>query len=74
MVRSAPPEKESLPELTTQPLIASSEATFSTICESSEITSRLITFIERPGLSQVAAAMPSPSISKRKCVRSIVVS
>ena len=54
MVRSAPPENASLPEVMTQPLIASSPATVSTICDSSSITSGVMTFIERPGMSQVA--------------------
>ena len=54
MVRSAPPENASLPEVMTQPLMASSPATVSTICASSPITSGVITFMERPGMSQVA--------------------
>ena len=33
MVRSAPPENASLPEVMTQPLIAASAATVSTICD-----------------------------------------
>src|SRR3954462_8622166 len=74
MVRSAPPEKASLPEATTQPLMPASAATASTMRDSSSMTSRVMTFIERPGLSQVAVAMPSPSVSKRKFVRSIVSS
>jgi hypothetical protein len=74
MVRSAPPENASLPEATTQPLMAASEATASMIRDSSSMTSRLMTFIDRPGLSQTAVAMPSASVSKRKLVRFIVVS
>ena len=38
--------------------------------ESSSITSGVMTFIERPGMSQVASAMPSASTSKRKFVKS----
>ncbi len=69
MVRSAPPEKLSFPDVMTQPLMASSPATLSTIWFSSSITSGVMTFIERPGMSQVATAMPSASVSKRKLVR-----
>src|SRR4051812_16949552 len=74
MVRSAPPEKASLPEATTQPLMPASAATASTMRDSSSMASRVMTFIERSGMSQVAVAMPSPSVSKRKFVRSIVCS
>ena len=38
MVRSAPPQKASLPEVMTAPLIAASVATFSTISPSSSVT------------------------------------
>ena len=69
MVRSAPPEKLSLPEVTTQPLILSSAATVSRIADRSSITPGSMTFIDRPVMSQVASAMPSPSISKRKFLR-----
>src|SRR5829696_6305470 len=72
MVRSAPPEKASLPEAITQPLMAASLATASTIAASSPITSGVITFMERPGMSQVASAMPSESVSKRKLVRLVI--
>src|SRR4030088_1310329 len=51
----------------TAPLMAGSAATCSTMAESSSITLRSMTFIERPGLSQVMSAMPSPSISSLKC-------
>ena len=67
--RSAPPEKLSLPEAMTQPLIAGFAATSSTIRKSSSPTSVVMTFIERPGMSQVASAMPWSSVSKRKFVR-----
>src|SRR5437868_3029872 len=68
MVRSAPPPNVSLPEVTTAPLIAASAATLSTISLSSAITDWSITFIERPGMSQVMSAMPSPSTSSLKLV------
>ena len=74
MVRSAPPEKASLPEVMTQPLMASSPATVSMICSSSPITSGVMTFMERPGMSQVASAMPSASVSKRKLVKFVILS
>jgi hypothetical protein len=66
MVRSAPPEKVSLPDVMTAPLMASSPATLSTILSNSSITSSVKTFIERPGMSQVTSAMPSASVSSLK--------
>ena len=66
MVRSAPPEKVSLPEVMTAPLIAASPATASMIASSSSITSSVKTFIERSGMSQVTSAMPSASVSTVK--------
>ena len=71
IVRSAPAAKPSLPEVKTAPLIASSLAILSTIWPSSPTTSALITFIDRPGMSQVTSAIPSASVSKRKLVRFI---
>ena len=68
IVRSAPPEKPSLPEVITAPLIAASDATCSTNVPISSITSALSTFIERPGMSQVMSAIPSESVSMRKLV------
>ena len=44
---SAPGEKVSLPDVITAPLIAASAATCSTIADSSSITLRSITFIDR---------------------------
>src|SRR3954452_17196683 len=67
--RSAPPEKPSLPEVTTAPLIEASAVICSTNLPISSTTSALSTFIERPGESQVTRATPSASISKRKCVK-----
>ena len=72
IVRSAPAAKPSLPDVNTAPLIASSLAILSTIRPSSPTTSLLITFIERPGMSQVTRATPSASVSKRKLVRFMV--
>ena len=69
MVRSAPPEKLSLPEVMTQPLIAASRR--DRLDDLRQLVHHLgvMTFIERPGMSQVASAMPSASISKRKLVK-----
>ena len=66
IVRSAPPQKASLPEVMTAPLMAASVATFSTMSVSSPITSIEMTFIERPRVSQVMSAMPSASTSSLK--------
>src|SRR5262245_6643152 len=66
MVRSAPAQNVSFPDVTTAPLIAASEATCSTTAASSSITLRSMTFIERPGESQVTSAMPSMSVSSLK--------
>ena len=68
MVRSAPPEKVSLPEVMTAPLTASSPATWSMILSSSSITSSVKTFIDLSGMSQVTSAMPSASVSTVKLV------
>ncbi len=65
------PAKPSLPEVKTAPLIAASLVILFTICPSSSTTSALITFIDRPGMSQVTSATPSASVSKRKLVRFI---
>lgn len=66
MVRSAPPEKLSLPEVITAPLMAASAATWSTILSSSFITSSVKTFIDLSGIFQVTSAMPSASVSTVK--------
>jgi hypothetical protein len=67
MVRSAPPENASLPEVMTQPLMAASPATrrrsFFELVDDLRSSS---TFIGRPGMSQVTSAMPSPSTSNLK--------
>ena len=68
MVRSAPPEKLSLPEVITAPLMPASAATWSMILSSSSITSSVKTFIERSGMFQVTSAMPSASVSTVKLV------
>ena len=66
MLRSAPPEKVSLPEVRMTPVTASSVAMRVTIASSSSITATSKTFIERPGMSQVTVRMPSGSWSVRK--------
>jgi len=66
MVRSAPAQNVSLPEVITTPLTAASAAIVSTIPVSSSITLRSMTFIERPGASQAMSAMPSASVSSLK--------
>ena len=66
MVRSAPPEKEDLPEVKTTPLTASSEVVASRICSISSITSTVKTFIDLSFMSQVTSAMPSASVSTVK--------
>ncbi len=66
MVRSAPPEKVSLPEVKTAPLTAGSPATWSTMRSSSWSTPSSKTFIERPGMSQVTSAIPSLSVATVK--------
>src|SRR5262245_20725236 len=63
IVRSAPPQKASLPEVTTTPLMAVSAATLSTSAPNSSITPVLMTFMERPAMSQVTSAIPSASTS-----------
>ena len=69
IVRSAPPEKVSLPEVTTAPLIAASAATLSTSALSSSIASGVSTFIDRPGMSQVISATPSASSVETEVLR-----
>ena len=66
MVRSAPAQNVSLPEVITAPLMAASPATLSTMSASSSITFMSITFMERPGASQVTSAMPSASVASLK--------
>ncbi len=66
MERSAPPEKEDLPEVMTTPLTALSATTWSMIASSSSITSTVKTFIDLSGMSQVTSAMPSASVSMEK--------
>ena len=74
MVRSAPPQNASLPDVSTAPLMAASVATRSAIAASSSVTFSSMTFIERPGMFQVTSAMPSASISKVKFWKVIRVS
>src|SRR5436190_7913087 len=70
-VRSAPPLKVSLPEVITAAWMAESLLTSSTMVESSSTTFVSMTFIERPGMSQVTSAMPSASTSNRKLTKDI---
>src|SRR6185436_20379200 len=63
IARSAPPEKASLPEAKMAPLIAASDAICATIASSSSIAVASMTFIDRPGMSQVIRAMPWESVS-----------
>src|SRR6185312_4985735 len=73
-VRSAPAQNVALAEVTTAPLMAASATTFSTSAASSSMTSTLMTFIERPAMSQVSSAMPSASTSKVKLLMCAVPS
>src|SRR5262249_35499179 len=66
IVRSAPPQKASLPEVTTAPLMAASAVTLSTNAPNSSITLVVMTFIERSAISQVISAIPSASTSSLK--------
>ena len=59
--RSIPPANVSLPEVMTMPLTASSASAVSTISLTWAKPSRLITFIDLPGTSQVSVATPSAS-------------
>ncbi|CKX58288.1 Uncharacterised protein [Mycobacterium tuberculosis] len=66
MVRSAPPENASLPEVMTTPLIAASLVVASTMAASSMLVVSSSTFIDLPGISHVTSAMPSASVSTLK--------
>jgi hypothetical protein len=55
--------KAGLPLVMMAPLMEASVAIFSTQAAKSRIEPSASTFIERPGMSQVTVAMPSPSIS-----------
>jgi len=66
MARSAPAQNVSFPEVTTTPLTAASATAASKMAPSSAMTERSITFMERPGLSQVTIAMPSKSVATLK--------
>src|ERR1700688_1869153 len=72
--RSAPAENASLPEVTTTPLTAASAEVCFTISSSSRIVVSSSTFIERPGMSQVASAMPSASVSTLKFLKAMCCS
>src|SRR5262249_21763780 len=66
IVRSAPAQKASFPEVMITPLMAVSAAILSTSAPSSSITLVLMTFIERSAMSHVMRAMPSASVSSLK--------
>src|SRR5947209_9784644 len=69
--RSAPAENASLPDVITTPLTAASAVVWSTMAPSSSMVSVSSTFIERPGMSHVTSAMPSPSVSTLKFLKAI---
>jgi hypothetical protein len=59
MARSAPAQNAGLADVMTTPRMASSVFSRSTSASSSSSTVSSITFIERPGMSQVTTWMPS---------------
>src|SRR5262249_2050066 len=63
ILRSAPPQKASLLEVTIAPLMAASAVTLSTSIPNSSITLVVMTFIERSAMFQVISAIPSASTS-----------
>jgi hypothetical protein len=71
MARSAPALNASLAEVMTTPFTASSAVVCSMMVASSSMTVASMTFMLRPGESQVASAMPSPSVSTLKWVKLI---
>ena len=73
MVRSAPPEKVSLPEVMTTPLTAGSATAASTAVLRSWPTDSSMTFIDLPCMSQVRTAIPSASTDQVKFLRFIGV-
>jgi len=70
VLRSMPPAKVGLPEVMTMPFTASSVSAASMSPSTSEKASRLSTFMDLPGTSQVITAMPSASICIVKSVMS----
>ncbi len=74
IVRSAPAQNVSLPEVMTTPLTAPSVASSSTIADSSSVAAASMTFIVRPGAFQVTSAMPSPSMSSVKLAKVVLLS
>ena len=70
MVRSAPAQNVSLPEVMTAPLIGGvGRDLFDDRRQVLQSPCRRCTFIERPGMSQVTSAMPSASVSRVKLVK-----
>src|SRR5271169_4277649 len=57
--RSAPAMKAGLPLVMTTPLVSGSNSACSTAAANSPSEASFITFIERPGMSQVMTVMPS---------------
>src|SRR6516225_3489444 len=66
--RSAPAIKAGLPLVTTTPLVSESDKAPSTAAANSPSEASFITFIERPGMSQVMTAMPSSPRAKVRFV------
>jgi hypothetical protein len=71
IVRSAPAQNASFPEVMTTPFTAASAVICSMIAASSSMTVASMTFMLRPGASQVTSAMPSPSVSIVKFLKLI---
>src|SRR3569832_864897 len=66
MVRSAPPQNAFLFVVSSLFLLFALAMTLSRIAVSSAVVSDVMTFIDRPGISQVTSAMPSASTSNLK--------
>src|SRR5215468_384157 len=66
--RSAPAMKAGLPLVRTTPLISESDSAWSTAAANSPSEASFITFIDRPGMSQVMTAMPSASRARVRFV------
>ena len=73
MERSAPAQNASFAEVMTTPFTAASAVVCFNISSSSVVEVSSSTFIERPGMSQVASAMPSASVSSLKFLKAMLV-
>jgi hypothetical protein len=71
--RSMPPAKSRLPLVMTMPLTVSSASAVSIRPLSTCIDSRVMTFMDRPGMSQVMVATPSASVVMVKSVMSLAL-